>query len=250
MAATYTFLDAWNIARKQVPSTAEFDHGAAICNIALNEIWNAYDWRVSIAELPPFVLIPQEQDHGAPAVSIPTDFSGLREAWIVAINSEPAYRYELQVMKDLRLTHNEQMPHAISYEPSKNAFRLFPRIPTTLTSPYYLVDGIYKKHPTKITATTLASAVIPWDDTYFSTVVEAVKWAGLMSVSSPAAGGVQTLPNSRSQFTGQYAVMKERIFRMAQTESVDLGNPMIAPRTPFPRGRLGGSTPLSVFYYY
>jgi len=245
---TYTFLDAWNIARKQVTSATEADHAAIVCNLALNEIWNSWDWREALDDLPPFYLIPSEQDHGAPAVVIPTDFMGLREAFLICTNSEPAYRQELEVIKDLRLIHGRQIPHAIGYEPSKNVFRLFPRVPDSFTPPHYMVDGIYKKRPTKITSDNL-STPLPFDDVFLSVSVEAIKWAGMRIGGDPRAGEVQIRQNGQRVYTGQYAIMKERIEEMAQTEAVDLGNPVIAPREAYPRTRGGGSGTSGVYWY-
>jgi len=248
---TYTFLDAWNLARKQVTSSTEADHSAAICNLALNEIWNSWDWRESLADLPPFYLIPSEQDHGAPAVTIPANFMGLREAFLVCVNSEPAYRQELEVIKDLRLIHGRQIPHAISYEPSKNAFRLFPRVPDSFTAPNYMVDGIYKKRPTKITAANIQNTTLPFDDVFLSVMLESIKWAAMRIGGDPRAGDLQIRQNGQRVYTGQYGIMKERIEEMAQTEAVDLGNPVIAPREAYPRVRgAGGYTGATGVYWY
>ena len=250
MAKTYTFRDAWDLVRRQVRSDIEADHTISICNLALNEVWNSFDWRVSLSVLPPFYLIPSEQDHGAPAVSVPSDFQGLREAWLVFLTSEPAYRVELSVMKDLRLTHYRSIPHAIAYEPSKSSFRLFPRTPESFTAPNYVVDGIYKKLPVKVTSTSFPATTLPFDDVYFSAMVEAVKWAALRTMGSEVAGGVQIRNNGARAYVGQYAVMKERLEEMAQTEAVDLGNPSIAPRDSYPRARLGGVSSAVNLYNY
>ena len=247
MAKTYTYNDAWNVARKQVPSSTEADHAATICNLATNEVWGSFDWRESLRELPPFYLIPSEQDYGAPSVTIPSDFMGLREAFVVCTNSEPPQRTELTVVKDLRAESGHQYPHAIGYESSKNVFRLFPRVPDSFAPPNYMVDGIYKKRPTKITTDTLY-ATLPFDDIYFSVMIDAIKWAGMRIAGDPRAGELQVRQNGQRVYTGQYAIMKERIEEMALTEAVDLGNPVIAPREAYPQMR-GGSSRGGLYWY-
>ncbi len=249
MAKTYTYLDAWNLARKQVSSSTEADHAAAVCNLATNEIWNSWDWREALDDLPPFYLVPSEQDYGAPAVVIPADFMGLREAFIVSTNSEPAYRQELEVIKDLRAISARQRPHAIGYEPSKNVFRLFPRVPDSFVAPTYMVDGIYKKRPTKITAANIQATTLPFDDVFLSVMLDSLKWAAMRIGGDQRAGEVQIRQNGQRVYTGQYGIMKERIEEMAQTEAVDLGNPVIAPKESYPMMRGGGVGSPGIYWY-
>src|SRR5215471_8114262 len=100
MAKTYTVGEAINLVSSQLRRDIEDQQAAYLANIAQNIIWNKYDWRESIAPLPPFYLTPQEQDYGAPATIIPGDFKGLREAYLVNTSASPARREELKIRHD------------------------------------------------------------------------------------------------------------------------------------------------------
>jgi hypothetical protein len=110
---TFTYGDALLTACKGISRQIQDDYGQVIVNIALYDIWMKYDWRESTAVLPPFYLIPNEQDHGAPAVAVPGDFFGLRWANIRRSSTIPPMRQPLQIIRDLVLTHIRYIPHAI-----------------------------------------------------------------------------------------------------------------------------------------
>ena len=89
MAQTYYISEALTLAGAQLNRKLEDNYGAYIANVAQAKIWNKYDWRESLSPLPPFYLIPAEQEYGAPATIIPTDFHGLREAYLARLSGEP-----------------------------------------------------------------------------------------------------------------------------------------------------------------
>src|SRR5574341_1952942 len=101
MAATYTYADVLNVIRPMSASGAEDRLAATICNVATAFIWNGYDFRETLGELPAFYLIPNEQDHGPPFSVVPSDFIGLRKADLVRLTSAPPTRTELNVLKDI-----------------------------------------------------------------------------------------------------------------------------------------------------
>ena len=68
---TFTFDNVLRMVGRHVPRNIVDDHGADICNLAYNKIWHKYDWRESLKTLPPFYLIPGEQEIGPPFVSVP-----------------------------------------------------------------------------------------------------------------------------------------------------------------------------------
>lgn len=229
---TYKYADALSIVGRQLNRNVEDEYGAAIVNTATNLIWMAYDWRETLSSLPPFYLIPDEQDHGPPAVSVPADFYGLRLATLLLLNSDPPSRFDLIVMQDARETHVRALPHAVSYERARRAFRLFPRVPSNITASTYLVQGTYKRRPLKVLASQLPSAILPFDDIYFDVWVEALKWAAWQVAGDPRAGGVIHVKGQGSQYNGQIALCLDRIAGMAASEGLELGAPILAPREP------------------
>jgi hypothetical protein len=156
MASTYSVADSLNIANRSFARAIEADHASYIANIALNEVWHAYDWRVSIAGLPPFWLIPLIQDYGAPFYAVPDDFYGLRQAYLVQVSSTPLpRREEMKVLKNIRREYLRGLPRDIGYVPEDACLRIYPQVPENIGSTQFLIDGTYKKLAPKTTATTL-----------------------------------------------------------------------------------------------
>ena len=149
-------------------------------NSALNTLWNAADWRETIAPLPPFWLFPGAQDHGKPAAVVPTDFHGLREVYLIYAGADYANRKTLEVQSNLDITHIREFPTRICYDPTiglgTGGFRVWPRVPDGIGATQYMIDGTYKKRATKITPATLNS-VLPWDDEYFHVFCAVLFWA-------------------------------------------------------------------------
>jgi hypothetical protein len=219
MAQTYTIGEALTLVSRQLGRSVEDDYGAYIANIAMNTMWNRYDWRETIAQLPPFYLIGNEQEFGPPSAIVPANFLGLREAYLVGTTAVPARRMELKVRRDLRLTGAQGLPAEISYDPTTKRFRVFPRVPNGIGATDYLIDGTYKIKPTKILPNTLSSTLIPWDDVYFQAFVAALKWAAWDVATDPRA-------------TNQFGVMTALVDDMAEAEGLNLGDPAIAPSEP------------------
>ncbi len=219
MARTYTWENAVSLISRQVPRMVESDSAADICNIAMAQIWNKYDWRESLGVLPPFYVVPDSQDHGAPAVTIPADFLGIRSAYFIQLNATPPYREHVQPVKDLELTPVRGMPTCIGYQPAQAAFRLFPRVPINLGAPDWCIQGEYKKRPVKITSGTMSNTLLPFDDLYLMNMTEVLKWIGWQMSS-----------DQRAQ--AQYALAHAAIDQMAMAESLELGDVVIAPIEP------------------
>lgn len=240
MAQTYTIAEALNLVSGQIRKDIEPTLSAYLANIAQNAIWNRYDWRETIADLPPFYIIGHEQDFGPPAVIVPSDFLGLREAYLVSTSATPSRRRELKVRRDLRATGTEALPDEISYEPAKKRFRVYPRVPGGVGATDWLIDGTYKIRPTKITANTLQTTLIPFDDLYFQVFCSALKWVAWDTAGDQRAGAVN-IQNGRPVYTGQLGVMHDQIDQMAESEGLNLGDPDIAPTEPlvYPGGYYG-----------
>lgn len=229
MARTYTWGDVLSLISSQIPKVTEDGKAPFICNLAQNKIWTAFDWPESVAPLPPFSLTPGEQDHGAPAVAVPTDFGGLRMACLVELNGAPARRFPpLNIFRDLPYTEVEDLPTEICWEPSFSAFRVFPRVPSNYTAPIYQIDGKYKIRPTKITASTIHSTFLPFDDMYFHVFVETAKWAAWSLTSSQQAGEVAVSGRQRT-YTGQLAKAMDAITGMASDAGLLLGDATVSP---------------------
>jgi hypothetical protein len=229
VSRTYTYADALNFVRTQVPATTEDQKAATICNIGTNLIWNAFDWRETIEVLPPFWLTSWTQDYGAPLVVVPSDFLGLRTAQLTDISSVPPAKYPLKVLKFLEPTHMKALPHAISYEPSVNSFRLFPRVPSGIGPARFKIDGTYKKRPTLVTAANYTSTNLPFDDLYFQVWLEVLRWAAMSATGNERAGAAVKNPNGGVHYSGQLGTAMAMINAMADNEGFNLGDTTVAP---------------------
>lgn len=230
MGNTNYISDALAVAQRAVGRPVLDDHAAYIANVALAYIWKKYDWRETIAALPPFYLIPMTQDYGAPFYGVPLDFAGLREAYIVQLNSTPPRRDELRCIRNIRQEHVQGLPESIGYVPDQKCLRLYPRPPANLGSANYLIDGTYKKVSPIITASTLQNSLVPWDDMYLQVFVKALKWAALETSEAPNA--------QEKKFE-----LDEMLMEMAANEGLELGDPAIAPAEPLVGGVPTGFSP-------
>jgi hypothetical protein len=233
MARTYTHGDAMDMIRRHVTASNEDNYAAEICNAADRKMWMAFDWRESIANLPPFYLVPLEQDHGFPAVAVPKDFWGLRTAYLLQFTSNPTPQvWPLSIIRDLLETDVISMPKSIGYNESNNSFRVFPRVPKNIGAPEWMVNGTYKIRLPKLTAGTFAGTVLPFADDYFMNYCEVLKWAAYEYSGDTRAGGVQAQKDGGVVFTGQLAKAYEATVEMAMNEGLELGDPVIAPAEP------------------
>ena len=230
MGNTNYISDALAVANRAVGRPVLDDHAAYIANVALAYMWKRYDWRETIAPLPPFYVIPLTQDYGAPFYGVPLDFAGLREAYIVQINSTPPRRDELAIIRNLRIEHVQGLPESIGYVPETKSLRLYPRPPANLAGAAYLIDGTYKKVSPAVTATTLQNSLIPWDDQYMQTFVKALKWAAMETAEDPRA----------NEKLMELNIMLDQ---MAANEGLELGDARIAPSEPLVGGVPTGFSP-------
>lgn len=244
MASTYTYADAVGTVGKSQRREFLDGSGAEACNLALNYIWNRADWRESRVDLPPFWLEPNEQDHGKPAVVVPSDFLGLREVYCVNMLAAGTERWQLKVQENLPVTHLTDQPAMINYEPSAEAFRIFPRVPLSYGPTTYLIDGTYKKMPAKVTASGMGSTAIPWADSYYHVFLAGLTWAAMLLAGDPRAGQVTIDGRGNRQYTGQMGIMETLIAQMRQDEKINLGPSAVAPSNPLAfGGSIGIGTP-------
>lgn len=229
--ATYTFGDALSSISRQFPRIVEDSNAPLIANLAIDKVWQRYDWKQSIRTLPPFFLAPNEQDYSYPASVIPADFFGLRKAYIARTLTEPPQHWPLSIIRDLELTHVRSFPKSIAFDRAISGFRLFPRVPSNIGAPDYVVEGEYKCLSPRITASRLMSTTLPFDDTYIGNLLEAFKWAAYNLAGDPKAGDVKYF-NGTAQYSGQLAKMMAAIDDMAGKEGLELGDPSIHPAEP------------------
>lgn len=230
--ATYTWNDVLSIVGRKLSRNFQDDIGVHVANMTQNWVWDKYDWRESLRTLPPFYLVPNEQDYGAPTVAIPLDFYGLRWANLVRTDNTPPYRQPLNIIKDLQTTHIRYLPHGICYVSDKQAFRLFPRIPDNIGSPTYLVEGQYKRRPALVSAANLTTTTLPFDDIYFQMWVEVTKWCAMQMESDPRAGNIEYANGQVAAASGQAAIAMQMVEWVAGREGLELGDPTIAPAEP------------------
>lgn len=229
MALTYTYGDVLSMISPSIARGTEDEKSAHVCNIALNKVWMRYDWPEFMAVLPPFALTPGEQDHGAPAVAVPSDFGGLKQANLIQLSSIPAERTPIDIVRDLVLTPAMDLPKQICYLPATASFRVYPRVPLNMAAPLWQIDGTYKQNPTKVSASSIHSTLLPFDDRYLQVWVEMIRWAAWALAGDPRAGDV-VYANRQTSFTGQLAKAMAAVDSMANDAGLILGDGVIVPQ--------------------
>lgn len=183
MSSTQTYIDAWDQARFQYRRDTDPAIQERATNLAVNKMWRAYDWRGTVVTLPPFWIVPNQNDYGA-TVAVPSDFLGLREVYRVQLNGTSPVYSEIRVVQNLEQSGLDASgisdKWAIAYKEELGVFRLHPRPGGGWAAPNTMISGTYKKLPTKITRATLAST-LPFDDTYFDVFTASLAWAALVS---------------------------------------------------------------------
>lgn len=245
MARTLRYSDILEVVTLTLPKDVAAQYVSVAANLATNLIWYAYDWRESLEPLRPFYLIPGEQDFKTQFSVLPADFHSLRKCQLCRYSNGTLFKWDMDVTKDLLLTHIKGTPRSIAYEPTTASFRLFPRVSDSLGCPEWFIEGTYKKRPAAITNATIET-FLPFDDMYQNVWIEVLRWAFLSAAGSPAAGEVQ-MNGSQIVYTGQLGKAMAAVEGMAQSEGSQDGDPHIAPSEPLVGGSFVGYTgiPLS-----
>lgn len=217
---TYTYNDAWQVARPQYDRSVEPVALEYATNRAVNLMWQAYDWRGTTAPLPPFWIVPYTQDYGTPFYVVPSDFLGLREIYLTQVSTSTGDQTPMKVLRNLDVTAMSGMPQSICYRPDVRALRIHPMPPGGYVAPNWLIEGTYKIRPPKITRSTLGNLIL-WDDIYFGVFAECCAWAAL------ACSG------KREAAMQQLGVVHELLRETTGTESLELGAPSLAPSEGF-----------------
>ncbi len=217
MGFTYSYNDVWNAVAAQYPRAIDQTAVEYATNLAINEMWTTYDWRGTVVQLPPFWLVPACQDYGVPLYSVPTDFYGLREVYLVlTYNTSFPIRKKLDIVENLERTHLQDAPQSICYRPSISGFRVHPSPSLSMAAPNYLIEGTYKKRAPKWTSASYGSSLL-WDDVYFDAFTSACVWAAMK------------FSGQRQAAMEQYAIFAQDLMRARQDENLELGERVVHP---------------------
>ncbi len=216
--STYTYNDCWSAASDLVQGGNLASKQYWATNKAINCMWQAYDWRGTVAELPPFWLVPYRQDYGTPFYVVPSDFLGLREVYLTYVTTYPPIKRELKVQKYLQESAIQGFPINICYLDAIQGFRVWPLPPTSAASPLYLIDGTYKKQPPKIQRSNLGDLIL-WPDLYFDTFVDALAWAALDLMG----------PTKQKDAALQYQKFQRSLAIATGTDALENGPPAVHP---------------------
>jgi hypothetical protein len=214
-----TWAEVLNIARQTIPSLKEDDFAATICNMALNLIWAEFDWRESVKPLNPLFLTARQQDYGAPATVIPSNFAGLRKVQLNDLFASPITSIQLRPLRFLDRTYAMRMPESVGYAPEVAALRVWPNVPDGIVAPRWTISGTYKINPPSVTASTLNTAV-PFQDKYILVLLNAVRWAAASVGGNPEVAQLKL------------EIAKMSIRDMASQEGLDLGDTVVHPSSP------------------
>jgi len=121
------------------------------------------------------------------------------------------------------------IPRDICYDPKSCSFKIFPRVAYNVGSPSWLITGIYKTKPPRVTAANYNTTLLPFDDMYFYNFLEVLRWAAWEMSGNPRAGEIATDKNGNYRASGQIAKAIGALSDMAANEGLELGDPAIAP---------------------
>lgn len=230
MANTKTPNDALRIVEKLPPFRSQQMNTSAFQIEAVNEaarrMWNDHEWRVSLAELPPFYLTPGEPDVSPLAAPIPLDFNYLEDAWLAF--SSGGETIGLQTSQNLQRTRIESRPERLAYNPELDRWRVWPSPSSAYTSPECHVEGRYKKNPPVWDNGDWATKVLPWDDRFFRVYRKCLEYTILDFLGNPAAGQVQFV-NGRQSYSGKLAEYHDALAEALDFENQHGGEVQVSP---------------------
>lgn len=238
MSFTQTYNDAWSCASDLVQQGTLNSKQEMATNRAIAAMWQAYDWRGTVSELPPFWLVPYKQDYGSPFYTVPSDFLGLREVYLTSISSYPPLKREVNVQKYLQESNLLGLPKNICYLDAVSGFRVHPLPYSGACSPLYLIDGTYKKQPPRVLRANLGDTLL-WPDLFFDTFVDALAWACL-SIAGPA---------KKRDAMDQYAIFQHSLATATGTDALENGPPAVHPSESLLVPGWGGSNYAGGLYF-
>ena len=213
---TYTWGDVLSMISFTNRAYAQ-DFSPVLADRAQSALWHANDWHETLGVLPPFFLVPFEQDYGSPVTIVPADFEGLRKADLVCTYNNPSVHLPLNILRYPNLTEMTGCPTELGYDQYAHKFRVWPRVPANFGAPQYLIEATYKKGSTKLTPTTWAAATVPWDDLHIETVIAVAKLC------------YYDLVGDQQKFANQFPITQHYIDSMSADEALNSGDQTIAP---------------------
>ena len=179
MPGSYTYADVLSIAKPQIVHRGDDTLSASLCNMATEQVWDAYDWHETVREGAPFYLLPGVQDYPVPIASVPSDFSGFRRVVLTDIDSghpEVLVSSGLSHLRSIDKTNATGLPGSISFLPERRAFRVHPRPGPSISPTRYKVEYSYKSSWPRVLPDNL-HIPLPLPDTFLPCFVLGVLWA-------------------------------------------------------------------------
>lgn len=205
---------------------------ALCCDMTNNAIHSYYPWRWTLGALTPISLVDNTQDYSVANTDV-YRFVRLR---VTRTDITPNKSNELNLTEwlapDLQTKGTLESFRAIAWDPVGSKLRLdvTASVPSGVTM---RIEGEYQKLPTKITSSSVGTALTQ-PDVYFNVFVEGLLYYLYKYADDQRAGGVQVMKGGQRQYTGQLAVFMFALQAMAEAE--DYGN---AQGVRFPSEPLG-----------
>lgn len=220
MARSLTVGSALTLAASKSPKLLQDGWGARFADEVLSYMWTRYPWKQSIVELPPFHLVADEPDYGAPLLAVPSDLFALHSARVR--NSNGYIGDPLDIRRELGIMQSFGEPRAIAYQKEVRAFRVSP-IPN-VSAPDWWIEGSYKTTLTKVTNLNANSYILPFDDVYFSVFRQGLAWKIKQEL----------LEDPKADLA--FILFSRMLERMASDEGVNEGADVIVPSDPLELG--------------
>lgn len=120
--------------------------GVMHLNNAFRFMWDHFEWRETLGDLPPFYLTPNHHIYRSPFIAIPTDFVDLFSAEVVTVNVEGIHSIEaLHVIRNLEDDNSlrNAFTPAMGYSNKHGAFLVTNLAPAVIG--YVYIQAKYKK---------------------------------------------------------------------------------------------------------
>jgi hypothetical protein len=185
-------------------------------------MWMYAPWRWTIGSMPTFNLSANQQDY---TIAYPSDFLYTIEAFLSdgSLDERPLW---VEPILEPNVGFVGQVNH-IAYMgnagDSAGLVRVMPR-PAQINGTQTVIAK-YKKAFTPYTNQTIFSALMPFDDEWFSVFEEGVLWQAYLYADDRRAGGAQADPNSgQIRFSDQRANFEAALVHMREREKLGVVN--------------------------
>jgi len=229
MASTYTPTDAINMAKAlnhQAPTVNMQTYAADLIN---SFIWVAFPWTWTRKALTTISLTDGTQDYALNSANA-TDFYRFVNLELNQTSTTPnvvrALSQKNHLSQELVTTGGIETIRHFSWEPSISKIRLdYPAaVPSGVT---IVIQGEYQYVPTKITESTLTTA-LTLPDHYFHVFLEGVRWKFYELTDDPRTGTTQEV-RGRAVHTGQKATFMAAFDAMKEAEDFSDAEDVVYP---------------------